>query len=84
MGTFLKVFVGSYLVSEMLLYCTYKEFHSVSGEQDNKEDGGHVLVYLTKESNQNSFVLDHQYGGYDVIYKRSLSCDGVGFNNCRC
>jgi hypothetical protein len=38
------VFVGSYLVSEMLLYCTYREFHSVSGEQDNKVGGGHIGV----------------------------------------
>ena len=31
-----------------------------------------MLVSLTKEVNQNSFVRGHQYGGYDVTFKHSI------------
>ena len=31
-----------------------------------------MLVSLTKEINKNSFVREHQYGGYDVKCKHSI------------
>jgi hypothetical protein len=50
-------------------------YYDVSN-RDNKEDGDHIGVKkadLTKVSNQNYFVLEHQYGGYDVTCKPFVS-----------
>ena len=40
-----------------------------------------MLVSLTKEVNENFFVEEHQYGGYDVKCKRSFAIVSEVENN---
>ncbi len=43
------------------------------GEQDNKEDGGHISVPdKAIGSNQNCFVLEHRCADCDVTCKRYI------------